>query len=166
MTEEEYEKFADESRMYLRSKIEWTKKEFLLGEYERYDWDQDRGELVFSDGGVPKVIAKIQFVGSYSEKSGTWLWSWDNSSVLDHIKQDMLEVRKYGEKHNISKLSDSYWKADEVDAWEMTAIAANILQAKGAYRSPDSDKPGFTFMVFTDIKWANKAVDTTPTAEP
>lgn len=166
MTEEAYNKFADESRVYLRSKLEWTKQEFLLGQYERFDWDQDSGELILSNDGVPKVIAKIQFVGSYSEKSETWLWSWDNTSVLEHIKQDMLEVKKYGEKYGINKLSEPYWMADVIDAWEMTAIAAYILQAKGAYRSPNSDKSGFTFMVFTDIQWANKAVDTTTKAAP
>jgi len=34
----------------------------------------------------------------------------------------------------------------------MTSIAAFLLKARGAYRSPGDT--GFTFMVITDIRWA------------
>ena len=34
----------------------------------------------------------------------------------------------------------------------MTSIAAYLLDAKGAYRTPDDN--GFTFMIFTDVQWA------------
>jgi hypothetical protein len=39
-----------------------------------------------------------------------------------------------------------------VDGWEMTSVAAFLLKAKGAYRSPD--ERGFTFMILTDVRWA------------
>jgi hypothetical protein len=44
---------------------------YRLDSYERYDWYQDRGVIVFSTGGHPRVIADIQFVGSASKISGT-----------------------------------------------------------------------------------------------
>ena len=153
MSPEDYSKLVDESNEYLRAVLDAAKTDFNLGSYERYDWDQERGELVFSDQGVPKVVAKIQFIGSISTKSGTWLWSWDNATVLDGIKDQMQRVRGFGKEHGISKLTTAKWEAEEVDGWEMTAISAKILKAKGAYRSPDDD--GFTFMVFTDIRWVD-----------
>jgi hypothetical protein len=36
--------------------------------------------------------------------------------------------------------------------WQMTAVSAFLLKAKGAYRSPD--ERGFTFMILTDVRWA------------
>lgn len=42
----------------------------------RWDWDQERVEIVFSNDGIPSVIANIDFVGSWpandfsSESSG------------------------------------------------------------------------------------------------
>jgi hypothetical protein len=35
----------------------------------------------------------------------------------------------------------------------MTGVALRVLDAKGAYRSPDED--GLTFMVITSIRWAS-----------
>lgn len=157
MSAEDYSKLVDESNDYLGAVLDAAKIDFKLGSYERYDWDQEKGELVFSDQGVPKVAVKIQFVGSISTKSGTWLWSWDNPSVLENIKKHVQRVRDFGKQHGISKLTTAKWEAEEVDGWEMTAIAAKLLNAKGAYRSPKDD--GFTFMVFTDIEWASKSAD-------
>jgi hypothetical protein len=150
MSEERFEEFLRQSNRYLRAAIERTKVDFNLGSYERYDWDQWRGELVFSSQGVPKVVAEIQFVGSISKQSNTWLWAWANPSLLEPLYRSMLRVREFGIEHGLDKLTKEKWKAEEPDGWEMTAIAARILEAKGAYRSPDGD--GFSFMVFTDLR--------------
>ena len=61
-------------------------------------------------------------------------------------------VRAYGEEHTFHKLVAAHWSATEEDGWEMTAIAAARIKAQGAYRSP-KDR-GFTFMVMTDVRWA------------
>jgi hypothetical protein len=62
----------------------------------------------------------------------------------------MAEVREFGRKNRISKLTKAKWNAEETDGWEMTGIAAKVLQAKGAYRTPNE----VVFMVFTQIGWA------------
>jgi Family of unknown function (DUF6882) len=103
------------------------------------------------DAGIAKVVADIQFVGSISPVSNTWLWSWDNDSVLPDVKDRVLEVRAFGERHGITELTTPKWEGDERDGWAMTAIAAKILQAKGAYRCGRS---GISFLIFTDVRWA------------
>jgi hypothetical protein len=80
------------------------------------------------------------------------MWSWANSSLLESAKSRIREVRAYGDAHSFLKLACAYWDGGEVDGWEMTAIAAFLLKAKGAYRSPD--ERGSTFLVMTDIRWA------------
>lgn len=152
MSEEEFTALSEKAYAYLDEKQALAIEQFDLESYERYDWDQEKGELVWSDNGVPKVIADIQFVGSVSTKSKTWLWSWANSTVLDPLSRDIHEVQSFGQAHGIRKLTDEKWPADEVDGWEMTAIAAYVLNALGAYRSPDDD--GFTYMVFTRLRFA------------
>jgi hypothetical protein len=109
-------------------------------------------QLVFSENAVPKVIADIQFVGSISTRSDTWLWAWANDSVDPQLSSSMGAVRDYGEKHGFNHLTSKKWHAHEVDGWEMTSIAALLLKARGAYRTPGDT--GFTFMVMTDIRWA------------
>jgi len=80
------------------------------------------------------------------------MWAWGNESLLENVTRGAGEVRAYGEEHSFHKLAAGHWSAIEEDGWEMTAIAAALLNAQGAYRSPDDR--GFTFMVMTGIGWA------------
>jgi len=156
MADEKWADFVTEANGYLNQKIENTKSEYKLGVHERFDWDQETSELVFSNNGIPAVRAKVQFVGSVSTKSNTWLWSWANSSILEKSKKEILAVQAYGKEHGFPALTTSKWEADEVDGWEMTSISAYLLKAKGAYRS--SGKTSFTYMVITDINWVNDSI--------
>lgn len=152
-SDSQYDDFVKTSYDYLNGVQSAAKRNFSLGSYERFDWDQEAGRLEFSDEGVAKVVAQVQFVGSISTVTNTWLWSWANDSVLEHLKTEMQKVKDFGERHNLDELINPYWKATEEDGWAMTAVAANLLLAKGAYRSPAGN--GFTFMVFTEISWVN-----------
>jgi len=150
-TQEQYQSFVDESYSYLQSVQDAVKRDYSLGAYERYDWDQELGTMVFSDQGIQKIVADIQFVGSVSTVTNTWLWSWDNSTILPPVKDRILEVRAFGERHGLSELTIPNWTADERDGWAMTAVSAKILQAKGAYCCP---RNGFSYFIFRDVRWA------------
>jgi hypothetical protein len=137
---------------YLTARQEHLKDAFGLSQYERWDWDDSRGAVVFSDRGVPRVIARSQLVGSVSTHTGTWLWAWANGHVEERLRRDLDEVRRYGEHHGIWQLTTPKWEADETDGWEMTSIAAYVLQAKGAYRMPNGHL--FSFAIFDAVDWA------------
>jgi uncharacterized protein DUF6882 len=148
-----FERLVKDGVSYLESRQAELHERFRLGEYERYDWNQETAELVFSTGGRPIVVARIQFVGSVSTRSGTWLWSWANSSYLEGVRASLRAVRQHGGDRHFLKLASAYWEASEEDGWEMTAVSAFLLRALGAYRSPDEH--GFTFMLLTDVRWAH-----------
>ncbi len=137
---------------YLRARQDELASEFHLNDHERYDWDQATGELIFSNKGIPAVVADFQFVGSVSTRTDTWLWSWANDYDRESLRSRIREVRAYGEEHRILRLACAYWSAEETDGWEMAAVAAYLLQAKGAYRSPHGHK--LSFLLLTDIRWA------------
>lgn len=121
----------------LHAKQEVLTERYGLSKHERWDWNQETGEILFSNAGVPAVIARIQFVGSISTASDTWMWSWANSSLIPDIFHDMLKVRTFGETEDFAALTIPLWPAAETDGWEMTAVAAKVLDAQGAYRTPD-----------------------------
>ena len=50
------------------------------------------------------------------------------------------------------KLACAYWSAEEEDGWEMAAVSAYLLKARGAYRSPEGHRLGF--MIMTGVRWA------------
>jgi hypothetical protein len=149
---DEFDRILSKAVPFLNERQAQLGEQFQIWSYERYDWDQDSGQLVFSHAGKRRVIADIVFVGSLSTRSNTWLWSWANNSHLESMKAKMREVRRYGQEHRLLKLAGAHWNATEHDGWEMTAIAALLLGAAGAYRTP-SDY-GFTFMLMTSVNWA------------
>ncbi len=140
---------------YLTTRQEHLKQAFGLSNYERWDWDADRGAVLFSDAGVPRVVARSQLVGSVSRKTGTWVWAWADEQVEPRHRRDLDEVRLYGEHRGIWQLTTPRWQADEVDGWEMTSISAYVLQAKGAYRMPDAQL--FSFAIFDAVEWLPEA---------
>lgn len=134
---------------YLQQRQDALMHEYGLDRHQRFDWSQDTGLLVFSNGGVPAVVAEFQFVGSISTRTNTWLWSWANGSDLESVRSRMLEVRAYGEEHRLLRLSCPYWSAEEEDGWEMAAVAAHLLKAKGVYRTPHDHL--LSFLLITEI---------------
>ena len=124
---------------YLRKQQEICTHNFKLLEYKSWLYDQTTGKLTFSDDGVEQLVIDYEEVGSVSYNSNTWLWAWANPHLEDKIKSEITTVRDYGHQRDLEKLVTPKWKAREVDGWEMTAIAAYLLNAKGAYRIPHSD---------------------------
>lgn len=150
----QYRDLVTRAHAYATARQDVLRDEFRLNAWPRWDWDQDERRIVFSDEGVPKLVADIQFVGTISTETNTWLWAWDNPHIDPELCRAILEVRQFGETHDIAQLTTPKWAADDVDGWEMTSISAYVLQAKGVYRTP-RDGGGFTYMIFTSIAWAD-----------
>lgn len=124
--------------------------DYQVSSYEHWDLDQVTGELTFSDGGVQKLSARIEFVGSYSDRSKTWLWSWGNSTITPALYKRMDVLRSLGAKHQFNKLTQRSWPAQLSDGWEMATVANYLLKTKGIYRVPF--ETGFVFLLITDIR--------------
>jgi len=150
MSDKEVEDFLRQANWFMRGQMDQNQKDFNLDSYTRFDWHQWSGELVFSSGGVPKVVAKIQVVGNLSAKAKTWFWSWANAGVFDAVRLSARKAREFGIEHGILRLMQPRWAAQEKDAWEMTAATTKLTDAKGAFRAPGSD--GHTYFTITDIR--------------
>jgi hypothetical protein len=146
-----WQAFLEECRRELDKKQARLFQDRSIPEHDRYDWDQDRGEIIFSDAKAI-AIARIEFVGSISAQSNTWLWSWANFSLSQTVRSRITVVRDFGAERDIAHLTTPKWPATEVDGWDMTAIAAHILRAEGAYRTEMKD--GFTYMLLSDVRLA------------
>ena len=150
--------FADLSKSayeYLNAQQDSINDAYKIDTYQSWYYDQFTGELTFSDMGIRKVIIDYEEVGSLSLKSNTWLWAWANPHLEERVKSQISLVRDYGMKRNFDKLVNQKWEADEYDAWEMTAIAAYLMNAKGAYRVPSNDSMLYSFMIYKNIRWAD-----------
>jgi hypothetical protein len=153
---EDSEAFFDyitECFQYLQGKHKLMIETYQIDKFDRWDWHQETGKLLFSHEGKLRVEADISFSGSISTKSNTWMWAWANESLTETIKAKSEIIHEIGINSGFKKLLCGIWPADEIDGWEMTAVLAKELQAIGAYRT--SDDHGFTYMVITGIRNVN-----------
>jgi len=144
-----FEELSGISYEYLNKQQEEVEEKYGIAKYENWFYDQEKGTLIFSDKGIDKIIIKYEQVGSISKISNTWLWSWANPNLDDKIKTDINFVKEYGQKQKLEKLIKRKWNADEYDGWEMTAISAYLIEAKGAYRVPTEKT--LSFMIYKEI---------------
>jgi len=136
-----YPSWRREAFHLLQEKNARLKTEFRLGEWSRFDYDVDAGVLVFSDDRKPRVVADIQVVGTTSLKTGDWLWAWANSHWPESRTADAKAVRDFGERHGVRELVRESLADENLNAlgWGLTAVAARVTDALGAYRPPRNE---------------------------
>ncbi len=150
-----WESFVVDCYEKMIQKQELMNKKFSFGKHETWHVDLKSGELVFSNSGVPAVIANVELVGSVSNRSKTWLWSWANFSSRESLCQRIKAVREYGESKGFPCLIIPQWRAEEIDGWKMSGVAAHVLDAPGVYRAPVAIEQwtGSSFLLITKIWW-------------
>ncbi|TDE53094.1 DUF6882 domain-containing protein [Flavobacterium sp. GT3P67] len=147
----EFESLSKKAYKYLNEQQKIVEEIFEIHSYENWFYDQETGILTFSNSATKNKIVEIQYeeVGSISKVSGTWLWSWANPHLEPKIKTEIEAVKSFGEVNNLESLTKKKWFGDEYDGWEMTAISAYLMKAKGAYRLPLENT--FTFVIYKEI---------------
>jgi len=147
MNATQYEELVTDARKSANEKIEAAKEKYGLGTYSRYEIDLSTATIRFlDDKGLEKIRSDIQVAGSWSPRSATWLWSWDNESVPEGAKAKLAQVREFGEKNDIEHIMDSFEPCEEGEAWTVTAIAAQVLAAECIYRAPGANNQLFLLL--------------------
>jgi hypothetical protein len=139
LSDAEYEAFGRTAVAMLVESNDRLEEELGLSRCDRWDIQDDEGELIFSRGGARSIVARIQYVGTISLASNTWLWSWANDGISQSNSELMLRVKAFGEENGIPRLVEPQWPAREEDGWEMTAIASSILGSRGGFLGPLDD---------------------------
>lgn len=143
--------FVDGRCDTLSSRQSAMSEQLQINNYPRWDYHQESGQLIFSGGELPDLVAEVEFVGTLSTVSDTWMWSWANFSLLEPVRSRIEAVRGHGEAHDYPHLTVPKWKADMYDGWHMTAIAVELLGAIGAYRAPSDN--GYIFMAILSASY-------------
>lgn len=146
-----YADILKQSREYLLGQQDIIKQKYGLDNYLQMDLEQDTGKMIFTMKEGKRITMSFIVIGSISDRSNTWMWSWDNPYMLENVTEEMLKVRAFGEENGIEKLTSPKWPASDDDGWEMTAIAAWLLKSKGAFSFLSDEM--MVFVVFKDIEW-------------
>jgi len=144
----DYNSFVETCVAKLQALQEQFKNDYDLSWYENWFYNQATGLLTFSAGDV-ELNFKYFEVGTFSERSKTWKWSWCNDHTLENVKREAGLIKEFGLKSNYPKLTTGHFESDESEGWEFTAIAASLTNAIGVYR-PVSEHLKI-FMVITEL---------------
>lgn len=147
--EDEFQALLDASMEELQLKTQ-AHSAWGLGTFDRWDMNQDVGDLVFTNEDGTTAVAPVQIIGSFSTNDNSWLWAWDNPSINDALKVDAAKLKEYGETHGIDKLTSRKWTGTQDDAWAMAALAVKLCDAQGAYRGPAGST--YVFMTFGEVR--------------
>jgi hypothetical protein len=144
-----YRQVVEQSMDELRLKTAAHDAGWRLGEA---DWsvDQDAGMIVFTRSDGVTATSPVQIIGTYNTEDGTWLWGWDHPSVVPALQDHAKQIRAFGEKHGIEKLTTKQLECDESEAWEFAALACKLCNAQGAYRGPAGT--AMVFMTFGKVQ--------------
>jgi len=93
--------------------------------------NMDTGEISFG----PDLIFPVQVLGTFSHSSETWLWGWANaqSNISPDLLQQALQLKKYGEDHDIGLLKNRDFDAEINDLHLIGMIASGMFGASAYY---------------------------------
>jgi hypothetical protein len=112
--------------------------------------EETRTIRFFDDPTREALVADATITGSFSRRSDSWMWVWANEEYADAERAKVAPVRVFGEVRGIEKLHTGHWAAEEIDGWEVTQIAADLLGAAAIYRVPVGHM--FVFMLLNDFR--------------
>lgn len=134
---------------------EWTER-FKIGDWPRWDYDHERSQLTFSAEGRVRIVADIVVVGTVDKDGSRWEWSWGNPNFPAHSRESMEKIKEFGEEKDWAKLTSLFLDNDDHLGWELSSIAAHILNAEGTYRCPDDEESGnFIYLVAFNTRFVN-----------
>jgi hypothetical protein len=142
----------------LRLKTQAHQAGWRFGEAETWAFSQDDGLLVFTFAHGLVAQCPAQIIGTFNANDQSWLWAWANPSIERSLAANALKLRAYGEQHGLARLTTPRWTGAENDAWAMTALAAKLCDAQGAYRGPSG--PTSVFLTFGEVRLLRR--DATP----
>lgn len=104
----------------------------------------DKGIISFNELEFP-----IQIIGTLARETEKWHWAWDNDNVNfpEDLIKEAIEIKKIGEKFNISQFTTNIFNADLTEAHIIAMTASEILN-EDAYYVVDLDE----VLIFVTIK--------------
>lgn len=131
-------------------------KQLALGDViAESPWQADLGAGLLYFGDV--YAFPLQIIGTESEYSGTWLWSWANddlqAQLSDMQRLDLLtcanKLRARGDQDGIGLLATPEFLLEDVDGHMLAMVASGICRADAYYRG--TYEGGAAYFLLTDV---------------
>ena len=107
----------------------------VVGSAESWSADLAGGTISFVSKGAT-LTGPVQLIGSLSPDSATWLWSWANTGMPEHVIAAASAAAAYGDANGLTALTTP--KLGGVDASladELAAVAIHVSGSGTMYRA-------------------------------
>lgn len=112
------------------------------------DWNVDfsEGVILFGEQSYP-----LQFIGSESTSSDTWLWGWENiNGFPEEIIQLATNAKVVGERWNLEPLKTAEFSLDDIfNGHNLSIVTCGLVDKYCYYRGPHSG--GAIFVAFSGV---------------
>lgn len=119
----------------------------LVVRKRNWNVDFEKGTLSFENDSYP-----VQFLGSESSSSQTWMWGWNNINGFDERLICLAEeTRRKGEAWNLEPLTtDTFYLDDTFNGHNLSIVACGISNEEYCYyRGPHNQ--GAVLMAFSGV---------------
>jgi len=148
---------ADEARLFVHAAVHRLQEKqtaaaragFDLAAAKRWHYESDDQRLTLTRADGSRFQAAARLAGSFSTTTSTWLWGWANESQSETEVRELHRLQTFGKIRGLDQLVSAQWTATEYDGWEMTAVAADVLGARAAYRAPTDHL--YLFLLLMDL---------------
>ena len=116
LTEEEQRQLFTTAYEDGRLKQADARDRWHISKFDRWDFDRDARTLTFWDPSLPRLIADVRLVGSFSNLSNTFQWSWVLFPDGEPMTAGISYLRAFGEVRGLARLGTDKFPCDEVNA--------------------------------------------------
>ncbi len=123
-------------------------KQYLLGDFlgDDYTWEFEMatGELRFTLADTSarnRTVFPAQILGTESEESGTWMWSWANeaSEIPPALVSTARGLKEWGEREGVEEFVQPRSWTSAIDGHAIALMASGLTEAsfyfKGSYEN-------------------------------
>ena len=118
---------------------------------KRFYMYNDKKKEAFFEG-------QFQIIGTFSDKSDTWRFAWDNRYIPNDLKKSSIKLKDFGESNGLKLLSHPRVKDDKMGL-VFTAISMKLSNGKGYYIIPADKEHPAIYLIFTKIKKIKKSIN-------
>lgn len=146
-TDEQIDRYVEDSFQFLEEAQDRLQKDFGIGQYNRWDLDQETSALSFSDLNRPTLHCSVYALGTFG--GGVWKWAWSNPSLIDSFSSTSRKMRELAAQSGLDIFEKDEFEADENMPWEICGMALREIGGLGVYRCPA--KTSDLFVVITTV---------------
>ncbi len=144
----EYPQFKEAAMRELQEKTHAHQKAW---EIEKCSWsiEQETCSITFTHPSGKQITGPVQVIGTFNATDNTWMWAWNNTSIMEQLRKHSDTTRNYGADKGIPDLTTPKISCNQDMAWELASVACSLNRANGAYRAPTGST--IAFVTFGDL---------------